>query len=332
MGKTTLLDIAKYANVSKTTVSMVLNNKPISVSDETRENILKAAKELNYIPNSLARSLSTKKTYTIGVIVPDIQNPFFSEMAKHIEITAERYGYSVILCNSFNSYEREENYIRLLISKLVDGVIFAASGDKPSNVNTLIDNKIPFTVVDRLLDTDKKYNGVFCENKYGIYLGVEYLYKKNKRKIAFVGGDDNSSVVKIRLNSFREIAKKLGILDEDIIIKESFTLNGGINSTKEIIKRNKNVEAIFYSSDIMAIGGIKYLLREGYLIPDDISILGYDNIDIGSFIEPELTTIAQPISEMGKEACNLLIKLINEKSNGEIINIKPYLIERSTVT
>lgn len=125
MGKTTLLDIANDVWLSKTTVSMVLNKKDINVSEETRNKIFEAAKRLNYIPNSLARSLSTKKSYTIGFIIPDIENPFFSEIAKAIETEAEKYGYSMILCNTFNSGSKEEEYVKLLISKLIDGVIIA---------------------------------------------------------------------------------------------------------------------------------------------------------------------------------------------------------------
>ena len=151
MGKTTLLDIAKAVNVSKTTVSMVLNNKEINVSKETREKIFKAAKDMNYIPNSLARSLSTKKSYTLGMIIPDIQNPFFSEMAKAIEIESEKHGYSIILCNTLNEKKKEEEYLKLLISKLVDGVIIAACGDGKEWIKILKNNKIPFVMIDRMV-------------------------------------------------------------------------------------------------------------------------------------------------------------------------------------
>lgn len=331
MGKVTLLDIAKAVNLSKTTVSMVLNSKPINVSDETKSKIFKAAQDLNYIPNSLARSLSTKKSYTIGFIIPDIQNPFFSEMAKAIEIEAEKYGYSMILCNSFNSGKKEQEYITLLISKLVDGVIMVPSGEKNKGIELLKSNKVPFVLADRMVYGKDGINGVFCDNENGIKLGVEYLIKKGHKNIAFVAGNQKG-ISNTRLEYFKEIAKKYEIFNKDLIEAENFSMEGGIEATDILINKKINIDAIFYSSDVMAIGGMKYLLRNGYKIPKDISILGYDNIGISSFIEPELTTIAQPIYNMGEKAFELLMKSIKDEIDEDsIINLTPYLVERKTV-
>ncbi|MDR5585921.1 MULTISPECIES: LacI family DNA-binding transcriptional regulator [Clostridium] len=330
MKKVTIMDIAKQVNVSKTTVSMVLNNKKINVLEETRDKILKAAKDLNYIPNSLARTLSTNRSYTIGCIVPDIENPFFSEIAKAIETEAEDCGFSMILCNTLNREEKEEHYIKLLISKLVDGVIIVPSKYGTNSLDLLIRNNVPFVVVDRKVKYKEKYNVVHCNNKQGIKLGIEYLIGKSKKNLAFVGGIRHG--VDTRLDYFKEFASKLEILNEDIIEEENFSMNGGIRATEKIIKKNKNVDCIFYSSDVMAIGGIKYLIRNGYNVPEDISILGYDNIRICSFIEPELTTIAQPIYKMGEESFKLLLKAINsDEETKENISLSPYLVERETV-
>ncbi|AOR23403.1 LacI family DNA-binding transcriptional regulator [Clostridium taeniosporum] len=330
MKKTTLLDVANHVNVSKTTVSMVLNNKKINVSEETRNKIFKASKELNYIPNSLARTLSTNRSYTIGCVVPDIENPFFSEIAKAIETEAEKYGFSMILCNTLNREDKEENYIKLLISKLVDGVIIVPSKDGTNSLDLLTLNNIPLVVVDRKIKYKDKYNIVHCDNRQGIKLGIKYLIDKSKKNIAFVGGIRHR--MDTRLDYFKEFASELRILNEDIIEEENFSMNGGIRATENIIKKDKNVDCIFYSSDVMAIGGIKYLIRNGYNIPEDISILGYDNIHICSFIEPELTTIAQPIYKMGEEAFKLLLKVINSGDYiKENIILEPYLVERETV-
>lgn len=332
MGKTTLLDIAKAVNVSKTTVSMVLNNKEINVAKETREKILKAAKDMNYIPNSLARSLSTKKSYTLGMIIPDIQNPFFSEMAKAIEIESEKRGYSIILCNTLNDKKKEEEYLKLLISKLVDGVIIAACGFGKEWVKILKDNKIPFVMIDRMISKEKNLNGVFCDNKKGVELGVNYLVNKGKRHIAFVTGKANLEVASLRLEAFKNTVHKLGVFKESVIEEADFSMEGGMKATEKIVKNNKRVDAIFYSSDVMAIGGMKYLIRNGYEIPRDISILGYDNINFCSYIEPELTTIAQPIYKIGESSCKLLMDLINNKSlKSRIISLEPSLVERGTV-
>lgn len=332
MSKTTLLDIANYVKVSTTTVSMVLNNKAINVSDKTRNKIFEAARDLNYIPNALARSLSTKKSYTIGFVIPDIENPFFAEMAKAIETEAEKRGYSIILCNTFNSGVKEEQYIKLLIGKLIDGVIIAASGEKNKSIELLESNDIPFVITDRHVDKEENVNGVFCDNRDGIALGVEYLIKKGYKNIAFVGVDAKGISENSRLGYFREISKEYNVFNKDLVEEGEISLEGGIIATEKLINKKLPIDVIFYSSDVMAIGGMKCLLRNGYKIPKDISILGYDNIGICSFIEPELTTIAQPIYNMGKESCNLLIDTINgESKDKRIINLTPYLVERKTI-
>ncbi|SFD47198.1 LacI family DNA-binding transcriptional regulator [Clostridium uliginosum] len=332
MKKVTIMDIAKKVNVSKTTVSMVLNNKEINVSDETRKKIFKSAKEMNYIPNTIARSLSTNKTNTIGIILPDIENPFFAMMAKTIEDTAEKLNYNVILCNSYNNTAKEEKYVKLLISKLVDGVIFAAGGKSEHNLNILTSNKVPFVLVDRYVESINEYSGVFCSNEQGIKLGVDYLYSKNKRKIAFVTGHKDLKIGEIRYNAYKKIAEELGVYDEELIIRDDFTIEGGMNSTKKLLALNKKIDAIFYSSDVMALGGFKVLIREGYRVPKDISILGYDNINISYILEPELTTISQPIYEMGQSACELLVNMINGTTENLTISLNPTLIERDTVS
>lgn len=332
MRKVTIMDIAKKANVSKTTVSMVLNNKAINVSEETRENIFRIVKEMNYIPNTVARSLSTNKTNTIGIILPDIENPFFAMMAKTIENTAEKLNYNVILCNSYNSTDKEEKYVKLLISKLVDGVIFASGGKSEDNLNILKENKIPFVLVDRYVESINEYSGVFCSNEQGIKLGVEYLYSKNKRKIAFVTGHKSLKIGEIRYNAFKKVAEQLGVYDEKLIVEDDFTIEGGMNSTRKLLALNKTIDAIFYSSDVMALGGFKVLIREGYKVPKDISILGYDNINVSSILEPELTTIAQPIYEMGEKACELLVNMINGATEKQVVSLYATLIERDTVS
>lgn len=332
MGKITLADIANELNVSKTTVSMVLNNKDINVSEETRKKIFETAERLNYVPNSVARSLSTKKTYTIGFIIPNIENPFFSEMANAIETEAEKYSYSMILCNTFNNKEKEEEYVKLLISKLIDGVVLVPIGEQSKSIEILKSNNIPFVILDRQIGEKNENNGVFCDSREGIRLGVEYLVNKGLKKIAFVDGNKYGIKDNSRLDYFCEIAKKLNIFDEELVLKDETSLKGGIGATMKLISKNKEINAIFYGSDVMAIGGMKYLLREGYSIPNDISILGYDNIDICSYVEPELTTIAQPTYKMGQEACRILINRINdEKYAKNIIYFNPYLVERRTV-
>ncbi|CDF59022.1 LacI family DNA-binding transcriptional regulator [Thermobrachium celere] len=331
MRKVTINDIAKMAGVSKTTVSMVFNNKDENISRETREKILNIAKELNYIPNSIARSLATKKSYSIGIILPDITNPFFSEIARAIEDEANKLGYNVVLCNTDNKVKKEEEYVKLLISKLIDGIIFIAGGESKRSIDLIKNNNIPFVLVDRYIDGYEECYGVFCKNYDGVVEGVEYLLSKNKRNIVFVNGPKDLEISRQRFQGYKDTMMKYGLFKEKLVYESDFTLEGGKIVTQRIINELKDFDAIFYSNDVMAFGGIKVLLRNGFKIPEKISIMGFDNIQISQFIEPELTTIAQPIYDMGKRACSLLIDIINGEENIEkVYYFMPKLIIRST--
>ena len=312
MKKTTIIDIAAIAGVSKATVSMVISGRDQSIGEETRKRVLKIAKEMNYIPNSIARSLSTNKSGTIGIILPDILNPFFSEMARAIEDSAELLGYNVIFCNTDNELIKEDKYIRLLISKSVDGVIFIAGSKSAENVKILKTNNVPFVLVDRYIDGYEDMYGVFCENTKGVMEAITHLYEKGRRNIAFVKGPKELTISKLRLDGYRKKMKEYKIYDKNLIFEGDLTLEGGIKAAEKIIDSGYDVDAIFFSNDLMAIGGMKIFIRKGYTIPKDVSIVGYDNIQIAQFIEPELTTVGQPIYNMGKESCKLLINIINE--------------------
>lgn len=331
MKKSTLKDIAERVGVSKATVSMVLNNKNINVSKSTREKIFKAVEELNYIPNYVARSLSTNKTETIGIILPDIENPFFSQISRAIEDAASRFNYNIILCNTDNKEHKEEQYIKLLISKSVDGIIFLTGVGKEESVNLLNNNNIPFVLVDRYMEKQEQFNGVYCLNEEGVEQGVDYLLEKGKKNIAFVTGPMELTVSKKRLDGYKKSMLRKGLYKDNLVFKGDFTTETGMKVTEDIIKSNIDISAIFYSNDAMALGGMKALLRAGYKIPEDIAIMGFDNITISSLVEPELTTVGQPIYHMGKEACELLISVIENKNQKKEIYFHTELIIRDTV-
>ncbi|CDI50535.1 LacI family DNA-binding transcriptional regulator [Clostridium tetani] len=332
MKKVTMMDIAKIAKVSKTTVSMVINNSDSGISEETRKKILSIAEELNYIPNSLARSLSTRKSGTIGIILPDITNPYFSEMARAIEDVANSLGHNVIFCNTDNEEKKEEKYTRLLLSKAVDGIIFISGGESTKSIDMLKKNNVKFVMVDRPIKTDKNSYGIYSLNKKGVIKGMNYLLSKNIKKIAFVKGPKRLENTKERFNGYKEVMESYNLYNEFYVYEGDFTIESGIEVTEKIIREIPDVEAIFCSNDMMAFGGIKVLLRNGYKIPEDIAIMGFDNINISKYIEPELTTIAQPIYSMGKEACRMLISIINgDKEVKRQIFFDTDLIIRKTV-
>lgn len=320
-------DIAEKVGVSKTTVSMVINKKDDNISEETKMKIRRIIEETGYIPNNAARGLNTNKSGSIGIIIPDISNPFFSELSRAIEDVANKLGYNVILCNSDNNADKEKKYVELLISKLIDGIILIPGQESEASAKLLKLNSIPFVFVDRYIKGFEDCPGIYFDNKQGIKCGIEYLYGKGKRNIVFVSGPRKINVNKERLDGYKNIMTEYGIYNKSLIFESTFSLEGGIEITNQILDKCKSVDAIFYSNDIMAIGGMKALKRREYKIPEDIVIIGFDGITLSRMIEPELTTIQQPIYSMGQQACKLIIDIINEESiDNTKIYFKPNII------
>jgi LacI family transcriptional regulator len=328
--KATIYDIAKMAGVSIATVSMVLNKKDKNISEVTRQRILRIADELRYIPNNAAKILTSSKSGTLGVIVPDIVNPFFSYISRAVEDSANHSQYNVILCNSDNDIEKEHSYLKLLLSKQVDGVVLISGGNDTDGVEFLKQEAVPFVLVDRYIQGYENELGVYCDNQHGIMMGVDYLYLKGKRNIAFVNACDQSYVFQERHDGFISAMRKYGIFKENHVYVGELSLSGGMKITKEIIRQLDNIDAIFYCADIMALGGIKTLMRNNISVPGSIGVIGFDNIPLTEYIEPELTTISQPIYQMGITSSNMLIDYIHGKVEQKRIVFEPKLIVRGT--
>ncbi len=329
--KITIEDLAKMVGVSKTTVSLVLNGKAVSIGKETKKKILKLAEELNYVPNSIARSLATKKTNTIGVILPDISNPFFAEMTKAIEDASNNLGYNIILCNTENDRTKEDEYIKILLSRNIDGIIFIASGNGSKALKIMESKSLPYVLADRPLASKEEHYGVFFKNFEGIKLAVRYLYSLGKRKIAFVNGPRNLEISHLRYLGYSQTTKELRIFSKELILESDFTLEGGMKATEDLIRSKIEFDSIIYGNDIMAVGGLKILIRNGIKVPKEVNVIGFDNIKYSELIEPELTTIAQPIYEMGLTAAKMLIDIINGNELAQkSVFFDPKLIVRKT--
>lgn len=329
--RVTIKDIAREAGVSVTTVSRVLNNKA-DVSDKTREKVLKIIDRLNYNPNSIARGLVMNKTYTIGLIVPDISNAFFAEIAKAIEDELREYGYSVIFCNTDNDKDREKESIDLLRSKQVDGLIGAFSHDSKDEVLALGKAGFPIVQIDRLVD-DSQIPSVIIDNILSGYEATEYLIKKGHRRIAHITGALDTNTGICRAEGYRKALQEYGIeIDEELVMEGDFSQESGYLAMKEILERNKDLTAVFAGNDMMALGAYRAIYAAGLKIPEDISIIGHDDFTLASLVSPALTTMQQPIYKIGKVAASLLIDIIKGKKNKEgLIVVNTSLIERSSV-
>lgn len=331
--KYTISDIAKMANVSKATVSRVINNKPEGVGKETRENILRIIEESGFQPSMVARGLVTKKTKSLGLIITDIDNSFYPQLVRGAEDYANKHGYSLFLCNSANNPEKEKEYIKVFLEKSVDGVILSSSMNETSyHYNILESKNTPLVALDRCLEGDYYDASVFFNNFRGAYIAVKYLINNGHKNIAFISGPKSLVISQNRLRGYKMALEERNIeIREEIIVEGDFQFESGYNRTIELIDQGKEFSAIFAGNDLMAIGSIKALKSRNIKIPDQVEIIGFDNVEISKFIEPQLSTIGQPAYEMGVKGAEQLIKLIEgKKIEKKNIILEPELIIRET--
>jgi len=326
--KVTIKDVAKKANVSITTVSRVINKIEGYTNEETKKRILKVIEELDYKPNALARSLVTKRTKTIGLILPDISNPFFPSIAKSVEDLVNELGYNLILCNSYDDTEKEANYINVLKEKCVDGILLSSKQTKDKY--DIYKDDIPMVFIDRKPEVEVKY-GVFVDNYNGAYNATKHLIDLGHRSIACITGPKNINTTIERLRGYKDALIDNHIeCDETIIKSNDYAIEGGYEAAKDLIK-NHNITAIFTHDDLMACGVYKAAKELSYKIPDDISVVGFDDITLVEFLDPPLTTIKQPTEDIGKVSVEILMDLIeNNKIQGKIISLDTELIVRES--
>lgn len=325
----TIKEIAEMAGVSSATVSKVLNGKDKYISEFTRRRILEIVEREEYIPNGIAKSLRMKNTRTIGLIMPDVMNLFFSELAKGVEDAAEKKGYSVILCNTDNNQEKEERYINILQEKMVDGIIMAAAEN--SVTKSLERYKAPLVLVDRDIELNKKVGRITVDNEEGGYMATSFLIEKGCKNIGFISSKKQAKPSAERFKGYRKALETNSIkFQENITYFDSFKIETGYLGALSILEKGK-VDGIFCGNDLIAIGALKALKEKKVRIPEDIKIIGFDNIATCDFLDPPLTTIKQPIYEIGENAVQILIDIIEDNDRNLNKVLSPSLIERGSV-
>lgn len=302
----TMKDVAEAAGVSVTTVSHVINETRY-VSDELRARVLKAMEELNYHPNILARSLRRGKTHTIALVVPDNSNPFFAEIARVAEMIGFENDYSVILCNSNKSVEREAAYLDVLIAKKVDGIIFIAAGSVQEHLQELAREGIPVVVADR--DVPQTLADVVLVNhEQGGYDATNYLTRLGHRRIACIAGPSPLTPSADRVRGYKRALAEAGIpFDEHLVVQCTESYVSGEIAMAQLLNLNERPTAVFAYNDVTAIGALRAIANAGLQVPRDISIVGFDDIPLASAVVPSLTTVAQPIVELATLSTELLI-------------------------
>ncbi|PYZ96393.1 LacI family transcriptional regulator [Alteribacter lacisalsi] len=329
----TIYDIAKKTGFSITTVSKALNNYT-DVGEKTKKKILEAVEEMGYYPNSIARSLTTKKSWTIGVIfVEDLgigmNHPFFSAVIESFKKQVEGQGYDIIFL-SRNIGGEEKSYLDHALHRGVDGVIVVCSNYKDKETNKLIESQLPSVVVDLHSEISSV---VYSDNYEGSVLAVKHLYELGHRKIAHIKGADKTFAGQERLNGFLDTMKdlKLDVPENFLVEGEFFSYDGGYNAMQKLMSLDDRPTAVYVAGDNMALGAMKACREMKIAVPADISIVGFDDIEVAKHVTPALTTIRQDTDMIGIKASELLVNQINSESKGgNAVKIPVELIERES--
>lgn len=336
MKTVSIKDIAKETGLSITAVSLILNNKSTTIPQETINRVKEVALKFGYRPNVIASSLRTKKTKTIGYVMPSIENSFFSEIAKKVEKNVEEYGYSIIICSSNDKFEKDYNLIQMLTSRMIDFLIFCPSVETLHGtniqkiINLLQSINTPYIVVDRQIKGDIK-SKVVCDDHQGGMLATKHLIDSGHRKIACITGPLEMSSAYNRYLGYLDCLKENNIkFDDKYVFYGNFDFDSGYLNTLEALKTD--VTAIFVNNDMMAYGALKAIKEKGKKVPQDISIVGYDDLIFSELLDVPLTTIHQDIDAIAECIGDYIISVLERKNTEITIKAIPsYLVERATV-
>lgn len=331
----TLHCIAAKSGVSISTISRVLSGQAerYRISAETQETVRRVAKEFNFVPNQLARSLRLKKTLKIGLVIPDVSNPFFASIARQVALGTRKHGYSVVLCDSEDSTDLEVQSLALLQSQHVEGVVLCPVGQTGEHLTQFVDGKLPIMLVDRYFP-DLAIPYVSSDNYAGAKLATEHLISRGHRRIACLQGLRGTSPNELRLQGYKEaLANNRLPVDEALIAGDSFSEQSGYIETKLLLKTAPDITAILALCNLNALGAVRALAEEKRRIPEDISIVSYDDPPYAPFLATPITSIAQSFNEIGEVAVKLLfdqIKSSRKQSRGGIL-LPTSLVERKSV-
>lgn len=325
----TIKDVAEKAGIAVNTVSRVLNNRGY-ISDKTRKKVFDAMKELDYLPNEVARSLSQKHTSIIGVIVPSLMHPFFSKIVNYMEHFASQNGYKVMVCNSHQSREQEIEYIDMLRSNKVAGIVICT---RTSDIDKYLDGSFPVISFERSVSDN--IPAVFCDNYQGGVLATKRLLSAGCKHLTVLGGSANVHLpADSRITAFLDTCKQAEVEGIAFTTEETqFETRHYEAQIEQILTEHPEVDGIFATSDVIAAQVIQVCARHGLKIPDDISLVGFDDVELASLTQPSLTTIHQPVDQMCKYAFDIILKRLKDKD--EVIPIKTVLpvtlVERNSV-
>jgi DNA-binding LacI/PurR family transcriptional regulator len=300
-------DVAERAGVSTSVVSYVINNGPRPVSPETRARVEKAIEELGYYPNELARSLRLKQSSTIGLIIPNLSNQVYAEIAINMESVCRAEGYLVLLCNSGRDVEQERKFVQMLRSKQVDGVVMTPSQDPLELIQPLQNAHIPTVVLEHKLP---EQHCIVVDDLKGGRIGTQHLLDLGHRRIAMIDRTRHSQTSALRATGYRQVLEEAGIaFDPDLIVKSEAGHDAACQAMRQLLALEDPPTAVFTHNDVQALGAMHAIQSAGLCIPDDISVVGYDDTVGSAFLSPPLTTVRFPKKEMGQQAAQMVVQL-----------------------
>lgn len=310
----TIGDVAKRAGVSAMTVSRVINNSGY-ISQETRERVEQAIAELGYVPNALARSLRFKQTKTLALVLTDITNPFFTTIARGVEDIASEQGFSVIFCNTDESKDDESEYLNVLVQKQVDGMLLVPAVSSPDSAAFLHERGVPFVVLDRRIP-GVSVDIVRCDSEQGAYQLVWHLLDLGHRRIAILSGPAAVTTAADRVIGYRRALAEAGI-SREAVYYGAFTVEGGYQMARQALAVAPRPTALFAANNFIAIGALRALREAGLRVPEDMSVVAFDDLPPAIVIDPFLTVVGQPAYDMGCQATLLLLDRLAGKGKAE---------------
>jgi LacI family transcriptional regulator len=327
MNNITIYDVAREANVSMATVSRVVNGNP-NVKPTTRKKVSEAIDRLGYRPNAVARGLASKKTTTVGVIIPDISSTFYAELARGIEDIATMYKYNIILSNSDQNRDKELHLLNTMLGKQVDGIVFMGGNITEEHVEEFKRSPVPI-VLAASIDLNEVTPSVNINYEQATFDAVSMLIEKGHKRIGYVTGPMEEPINKEKkMSGYRRALTEAGLsIDEDLITEGDYTYDSGLEAFEKISELSNKPTAIFAGTDEMALGVVHAAQDNGYVIPNDIEIIGFDNTKLATMVRPQLTTVVQPTYDIGAVAMRLLTKLMNKEEVENHIVELPHRIE-----
>ena len=333
MNNITIYDVAREANVSMATVSRVVNGNP-NVKPATRKKVADVIDRLGYRPNAVARGLASKKTTTVGVIIPDISSIFFAELARGIEDIASMYKYNIILSSSDENAEKELHLLNTMLGKQVDGIVFMSGNITEEHVKEFKNAPVPIVLAGSV-DESGEVPSVNIDYEKATFDAVTSFANKGHKQIAFLSGNLSAPINEMKLAGYKRALKEAGLpFEEGYVLEGDYTYDSGIESFDKLLEADGRPTAIFVGADEMALGMVHAAQDKGFNVPEDFEVISSDNTRLTLMVRPQITSVVQPLYDIGAVAMRLLTKLMNkeEVEEGQEKVILPHRIEERNST